>query len=72
MRPGEFVEADGQVDLVDVEAAEVETDLHLRAVYGADFTAAESAAEVSLKTGAGFDVAEAITEDVSELIDLRI
>ena len=27
---------------------------------------------MSLKTGAGFDVAVAITEDVSELIDLRI
>ena len=36
----------------DVEAAEVETDLHLRAVSGADYTAAESAAEVSLITGA--------------------
>jgi hypothetical protein len=70
--PGEFVEADGEVDLVDVEVAEVETDLHLRAVSGADCTAAEAAAEVSLKTGAGFDVAVAITEDVSELIDLRI
>ena len=68
---GEFVEADGEVDRVDVEAAEVEADLHLRAVSGADYTAAEAAAEVSLKTGAGFDVAVAITEDVNELIDLR-
>ena len=43
------------------------------AVSGADFTAAEAAAaEVGLKTGAGSDVAVAITEDVSGLIDLRI
>jgi hypothetical protein len=70
--PGEFVEADGEVDLVDVEAADVETDLHRRAVSGADYAAAEATAEVSLKTGAGFDVAVTITEDVSELIDLRI
>jgi hypothetical protein len=68
----EGVQADGEVDLVDVEAADVETDLHPRAVSGADYTAAEATAEVSLKTGAGFDVAVAITEDVSELIDLRI
>ncbi len=67
----DFVEADGEVDLVDVEAAEVEDDLNLSAVSGADYTAAEATAEVSLKTGAGFDVAVAITEDVSELIDLR-
>ena len=41
MGPGEFVEADGEVDIVDVKAAEIEADLHLRAVSGADFTAAE-------------------------------
>jgi hypothetical protein len=71
VRPGEFVEADGQVDLVNVKAAEVETDLHLRTVSGADYTAAEAAAEVGLNTGAGFDVAVTITEDVSGLTDLR-
>ena len=70
--PCEFVEADGEVDLVDVEAAEVEDDLNLSAVSGADYTAAEATAEVSLKTGAGFDVAVAITEDESEPIDLHI
>jgi hypothetical protein len=70
--PGVFVESDGEVDLVDVEAAEVEADLHLRAVSGADCTAAEAAAEVSLKTGARVDVAVTITEDVSGLTDLRI
>lgn len=57
-----------EVGLVDLEAAEVEVDLHLRAISGTDFVtaAAEAAAAVfDLKTRAGLDVALSVVEDLS-------
>ena len=44
MGPRTVLEADAEADFVDVEAAEVEVGLHLRAVPGTDFVTAEVAA----------------------------
>ena len=52
---------------------EVQVDLHIRAVSGADLITAEvAAAEVDLKTGAGIVVALAVTEDVRGCLGLHI
>ena len=50
MGPDAAPEADAEFRLVDVETAEIEVDLHLRAVLGTDFVTAEiAAAESDLK-----------------------